>query len=52
MYRFIGRYRHQYNVDVQVIVRHPTRGILARAEAELGRLVLPLWSPVASRCRG
>jgi hypothetical protein len=52
MYRFIGRYRRQYNVHVQVIVRHPMRSVLARAEAELGRLVLPRWVPVASRCHG
>ena len=50
-YRFVGRFRHQYNVDVQVIVaRNVGAAVLARAQAELRRLTLPRWIPVPSRC--
>jgi hypothetical protein len=50
MYRFRGRFDHQYNVDIQVIIARDTARVRANAEAELRRLILPRWIPTPSRC--
>lgn len=51
MYRFLGRYRSQYNVDVQVLFRRPSGRLLVKAQRALSALVLPRWTPVPDRCR-
>jgi hypothetical protein len=50
MYRFLARHRDQYDVDVQVVLRHPTKKALRKAEIVLRGLVLPRWIPVPRRC--
>jgi hypothetical protein len=52
MYRFVGRYGGQYNVDVRVLFRQSTRRLLRRAQFALNRLVFPPWVPRPRRCRG
>jgi hypothetical protein len=51
MYRFFGRYGGQYNVDVQVLFRQPTRALRRKAQFALNRLVFPAWVPRPRRCR-
>jgi hypothetical protein len=51
MYRFLGRYGSQYNVDARVLFRQPTRRLLQEAQLALNGLVLPRWVPKPMRCR-
>ena len=50
LYSLTGRFRREYNVAIQVIVKRDTRLVRANAQAELGRLLLPRWVPTPSRC--
>ena len=50
MYRFTGRFHRDYNVDIQVILKRDTGLVRRKAQAELGRLMLPRWVPTPSRC--
>jgi hypothetical protein len=50
LYRLTGRYRRDYNVGIQVVVKRDTPLIRAKSQAELGRLILPRWVPTPTHC--